>query len=313
VYGLQRVEDYYQIIFTDGDSWGLQPGLIKEEHMPETDRQHIADGDQIKQISHFFFWTAWLSSTDRIGDDLSYTNNWPFYEDAGNTLSYSSILWSGVSITLLALFLSIVIYVFYKYQFSMKSAYTDADFPRFDLRKQKTSISQVKSAKFFLLVVVMFFVQVMFGALLTHYYTEPDSFFGMDWIFDLLPFGVAKGFHLQLAIFWIATAWVGLGIYIAPKVGGNEPRKQGVLVDILFWALIVVVGGSMIGEWLGINGYLGNNWFLFGHQGWEYLEMGRIWQILFVIGMVIWLYIVFQGIKNGLKKERDKGGLIHLL
>src|SRR5699024_1383390 len=76
VYGLQRVEDYYQIIFTDGDSWGLQPGLIKEEHMPETDRQHIADGDQIKQISHFFFWTAWLSSTDRIGDDLSYTNNW---------------------------------------------------------------------------------------------------------------------------------------------------------------------------------------------------------------------------------------------
>ena len=45
----------------------------------------------------------------------------------------------------------------------------------------------------------------MFGALLAHYYTEPDSFFGIKWIHDLLPFNIAKGYHLQLAIFWIAA------------------------------------------------------------------------------------------------------------
>ena len=128
-----------------------------------------------------------------------------------------------------------------------------------------------------------------------------------------MPFSLAKGYHLQLAIFWIATAWLALGIYLAPNVGGLEPKGQGKLVDILFWALVIVVGGSMIGEWLGVNGYLGNWWFLLGHQGWEYLELGRIWQIAFAVGMGIWLLILFRGIRGGLKKESDKGGLIHLL
>lgn len=312
-YGIEQVEAYYRSIFKKGDNWGLKAGLIQESHLPETNRAYVADNDQIEQISDFFFWSAWLSSTNRIGDTVSYTNNWPFYEDAGNTMSYSAVLWSGLSFTILGLFMAIVLYIFYKYRFGMKSAFTKDSYPVYDLAKKKVSVSQVKSAKFFLIVVLMFFVQVMFGALLAHYYTEPDSFFGIKWIYELLPFGVAKGYHLQLAIFWIATAWLGMGIYLAPNVGGLEPKRQGMLVDILFWALVIVVGGSMVGEWLGINGYLGNLWFLFGHQGWEYLELGRIWQIAFFIGMAIWLFILYRGIRAGLKKERDKGGLIHLL
>ncbi|WP_420855405.1 nitric-oxide reductase large subunit [Virgibacillus indicus] len=313
VFGIERVEAYYRDVFANGDGWGLKPGLIQESHLPETDRAYVADGDQVEQISHFFFWTAWLSSTERIGDEITYTNNWPYYEDAGNTMSYSAIVWSAVSITVLAIFIAIILYVFYKYHFGMEPAFTKDKYPVFDLKKKKVTVSQVKSAKFFLLVGIMFFVQVMFGALLAHYYTEPTSFFGLDWIYDLLPFGVAKGYHLQLAIFWIATAWLGLGIYLAPEVGGMEPKRQGLLVDILFWALVTVVGGSMIGEWLGINGFLGNLWFLLGHQGWEYLELGRIWQYALVAGLVIWLFILYRGIHSGLKKERDKGGLIHLL
>ncbi|TRM11303.1 nitric-oxide reductase large subunit [Lentibacillus cibarius] len=313
VYGINQVEAYYREVFENGDGWGLKANLIQEQDMPETNRAYVADGDQIEQISDFFFWTAWISSTNRIGDDISYTNNWPFYEDAGNTMSYSAILWSGVSITILALFVAIILYIFYKYRFGMEPAFTKDSYPTFNLSRKKVTVSQVKSAKFFLLVGVMFFVQVMLGALLAHYYTEPDSFFGIKWIYDLLPFGMAKGYHLQLAIFWIATSWLGLGIYFAPNVGGLEPKHQGKLVDILFWALVIVVGGSMVGEWLGVNGYLGNLWFLLGHQGWEYLELGRIWQIAFAIGMGIWLLIVFRGIRGGLQKERDKGGLIHLL
>ncbi|HYK72797.1 MAG TPA: cbb3-type cytochrome c oxidase subunit I, partial [Pseudoneobacillus sp.] len=136
---------------------------------------------------------------------------------------------------------------------------------------------------------------------------------GIKWIYDILPFNIAKGYHLQLAIFWIATAWLGMGIFVAPLVGGHEPKRQGLLVDILFWALVFLVVGSMVGQWLGANGYLGNNWFLLGHQGWEYLELGRIWQVILAVGMVIWLFIVYRGIRSGLRKETDKGGLIHLL
>lgn len=166
--------------------------------------------------------------------------------------------------------------------------------------------SQVKSGKYFVIVSALFLVQCMFGALLAHYYIEPDSFFGIKWIHDILPFNITKGYHLQLAIFWIATAWLGMGIYVAPLVGGYEPKKQGLLVDILFWALVVLVVGSMVGEWLGANGYLGNNWFLFGHSGWEYIELGRIWQLILIAGMFIWLFIVYRGIRAGLKKETDK-------
>src|SRR5699024_10936115 len=158
--------------------------------------------------------------------------------------------------TILGLVIAIVLYVFYKYNFGMKPAFGPDNYPVYQLEKKKVSVSQVKSAKFFLIVVLMFFVQVMIGALLAHYYIEPDSFFGMDWIFDLLPFGVAKGYHLQLAIFWIATAWLGMGIYLAPDVRGLEPRRDVMLVDSLFSALVGIDPGSIADESLAINAYL---------------------------------------------------------
>lgn len=313
VYGLEQVRDYYKNVFTNGDGWGLKKGLIQESHMPKDGRAWVASGDQTKQIADFFFWTAWLSSTLRNGDTITYTNNWPYYEDAGNTMSFSAIWWSGASATILVLFVAIILFIQHRYQLSMQEAYKDGQFPIIDLRKQPLTASQVKTGKYFAVVSVLFFVQSMFGALLAHYYVEPDSFFGIKWIHDILPFNIVKGYHLQLAIFWIATSWLGMGIFIAPLVGGYEPKKQGLLVDVLFWALVVLVGGSMLGEWLGVNGYLGNNWFLLGNQGWEYIELGRVWQIVLVVGMLIWLFIVYRGIKSRLKRESDKGGLIHLL
>ncbi|WP_026581123.1 nitric-oxide reductase large subunit [Bacillus sp. J33] len=313
VYGYEQVGAFYRKVFTEGDGWGLKAGLIKEEHMPDKERAYVASGDQIQQIADFFFWTAWLSSTERIHDDITYTNNWPYYEDAGNQMSFSAIWWSGASVTVLILFVGIILFVFYRYHLGMEEAYKEGNFPRIDLASLPVTSSQLKSGKYFLIVTVLFFVQAMFGALLAHYYVEPDSFFGIKWIHDIMPFNIAKGYHLQLAIFWIATAWLGMGIFVAPLVGGHEPKKQGMLVDILFWALVVLVGGSMIGQWLGANGYLGNKWFLLGHQGWEYLELGRLWQGILAAGMLIWLFIVYRGIKSGLKRENDKGGLIHLL
>ncbi len=312
-HGYEKVGEFYKKVFTEGDGWGLKPELIKEEHMPEEGRAYVAAGDQIEQIATFFFWTAWLSSTERIGDDITYTNNWPYYEDAGNVMSFSAIVWSGVSVMILVLFIGIILYFFNRYRLGMEEAYEEGQFPRIDLNKLPVTLSQVKTGKYFFVVVALFFVQAMFGALLAHYYIEPNSFFGIKWIYDILPFNISKGYHLQLAIFWIATAFLGMGIFVAPLVGGREPKRQGLLVDILFWALVVLVAGSMIGEWLGANGYLGNNWFLLGHNGWEYIELGRIWQIVLTAGMAIWLYIVYRGLKSGLKAETDKGGLIHLL
>lgn len=160
-YGLQKVRTYYQGIFTKGDGWGLKSNLIKESDMPTKNRAYVADGSQIKQISDFFFWTAWLSSTVRPGDKITYTNNWPYYQDSGNTVSFSAIWWSGASVTLLILFIGIILYLYHRYELNMKEAYTEGNFPRIDLRKIPVTTSQLKSGKYFFIVSVLFFVQYM--------------------------------------------------------------------------------------------------------------------------------------------------------
>lgn len=311
--GLSKVRAFYEDVFTKGDGLGIQPNLIQDNQMPKDDRAYIAPGDMRKQIADFFFWTAWLSGTQRPGDTITYTNNWPYFEDAGNTMSFSAIVWSGVSVTLLIMFIGIILYIYNRYKLHMHEAYEPGNFPVLDLYKMPVTRSQVKTGKYFLVVVLLFLIQSALGGLLAHYYTEPNTFYGMDWIAKWIPFNIAKSYHLQLVILWVATAWLGMGIYVAPLVGGKEPKRQGLLVDILFWALVALTAGSTIGEWLGVKGYLGNLWFWLGHQGWEYLELGRFWQVLLVIGMAIWLYIVFRAIRSALRKETDKGGLTHLL
>ena len=310
-YGLEQVRAHYRQMFTQGDpERALPPQLIQEQHMPATDRAYVAPGDQIRQIADFFTWTAWLSTVDRPGLSYSFTNNWPFDAAAGNTLTFSSVIWSAISVTLLVLFVGVILFLYHRYRMYMEENPEAAK--TLKLSDAPLTPSQRKTAKYFAVVTLLFLAQTLVGALLAHYYAQGDSFYGMD-ILALLPFNIARSWHLQLAIFWIATAWLALGIFVAPLVGGREPKRQGLLVDLLFGALVLVVVGSLLGEWLGAKGFLGNLWFLLGNQGWAYLELGRIWQLLLAVGMVMWLFIVYRGLRPAMKTESDKGGLTHLL
>ena len=38
---------------------------------------------------------------------------------------------------------------------------------------------------------------------------------------------------------------------------------------------------------------LGRWWFWIGNQGWEYLELGRIWQYLLAIGLLVWFALLW--------------------
>lgn len=312
VKGIAAIRSHYHDYFVNGHlEASLPAGTIKEEHLTTRDGSYVAEGDQIQQISDFFAWTAWLSATKRPGLDYSYTNNWPYNPAAGNNATYGAIYWSAISVTLLIAGLAVILWAQKKWHLEMERNYVK--FPKFDLSKLAVTPGQRKLGKYLLVVTLLFLVQSLLGAVLAHYYAEGSSFFGFD-LPSLLPFNIAKGWHLQLAIFWIATAWLAMGLYAAPAIaGGKEPKGQGLLVDILFWALVVVVGGSLIGQWLGAKGYLGTMWWWFGHQGWEYLELGRIWQVLLVAGLGIWLFILWRGLRGALKQETDKGGLTHLL
>ena len=45
------------------------------------------------------------------------------------------------------------------------------------------------------------------------------------------------------------------------------------------------------------------HWFWLGSQGWGYLDLGRLWQILLTFGMTIWLVILIRGMQERLKGE----------
>ncbi|HHC5861997.1 TPA: nitric-oxide reductase large subunit [Staphylococcus aureus] len=312
VYGLKYLQDYYKKEFVNNPKQvGLNENMIKQFQNDD----YMVSGNKIEHLSQFFFWGAWLSSTDRPGKTFSYTNNWPYDVDAGNTLPSAGILWTAISVTLLIAGLAFIIYIQKRYEFDMKPTYeSERELPKIEVDSKITD-SQRKVGKYLVVVMLLFLVQILLGELLAHYYVE-NKFFGIE-IQRLFPFNIAKTWHVQLVIFWVATTWLAAGIYIVPKVLGNEPKKQGVLVDILFWALIIVVMGSMIGEWSHILGWIDSHWWLFGHFGWEYIELGKFWQILFIVGMVLWVIILCRGflpaIRNKVQVNHDKRHLLTLL
>jgi nitric oxide reductase subunit B len=84
-------------------------------------------------------------------------------------------------------------------------------------------------------------------------------------------------------------------------------------VVILFGAIVVVVLGTLSGTWLSVAGVFGDQGFYLGHQGYEFIELGRVWQLLLVAGMLMWLVLVFRSIRPAVHEEKDNGGLTHML
>lgn len=301
---------HYIDLFSSGSpEHGLPANFISDAHIPEGGGPWLSAKPQGEQLSDFFFWTAWVSVANRPGANYSYTNNWPSDATVGNVPTRDSLVWSNISVGILLAGLGLILFLYRWWNLDEDEEPEKYQIPR--VSSLQISPSQVKTGKYFVVVAALFLVQSLLGALSAHYFVE-KGFLGFP-TQDFLPFNIARTWHLQLAIFWIATAWLGTGLFISPLVGGREPKGQGVLVDILFWAVVAVAVGSLAGEWLGIKGYLGRFWQLFGTQGWEYVELGRVWQILLLVGMGLWLYIVYRALRNKLDEDTDRGSLSHLL
>jgi len=296
----EKNRQFYEAMFREGGQGGIiRTNTIKDPR----ERQDLAD---------FYFWTAWCAGTIRPGDSHTYTNNWPNDASVGNSVSGKSIAWSAISIVAFGVILGLFVWLYHRYGFNKGSREYSEEHAR-KLLGAGVSVSQRRTAKFFLVVSALFFLQLLMGAVMAHYTVHPQSFYGNDFITKLVPYNWVKTWHLQLAVFWIATAWVGTTLFVAPAVGGREPRAQGFLVNTLFVAVVVVVLGSLFGEVLGIKGLIGKAWFWLGHQGWEYLELGRLWQLLLLAGLVIWLFLVVRALKMHFSRGVEKWDLPHFV
>ena len=276
-------------------------------------RNYIREGRELDDLAVYFTWAAWAAVANRPGKDYSYTNNWPYDPAAGNTPGGATYLWSALSLITLLGGLGTVLFLFGRFDYlGWHQAAAAGHSHDNALTTWRWTASQRATAWYLAVVAVLFLAQTLLGGVLAHYRVEPGAFYGVD-LARLLPYNLARTWHLQLSIFWIATAWVAGGLLLAPLVGGAEPRGQRAGVILLLAALAVVVFGSLFGEYLGINGALGQAWFWLGHQGSEYLDLGRFWQVLLAAGLAFWLVLMFRALRPAIRRgNRSELGALFL-
>jgi nitric oxide reductase subunit B len=262
----------------------------------------IQDPAELRQLTAFFAWCAWASVAERPGEPYSYTNNFPYDPSVGNTASADAVLWSALSLITLLAGTGLILFVFGKFDYLGWKGKEGHIHPQ--LLPGVTTENQRATIKYFSIAAVLFLLQVAVGGATAHYRADPSSFYGID-LSSLVPSNLVRTWHLQLAIFWIATAYVAGGMFLAPSLARNTGKQVGG-INFLFVALVIVVLGSLFGEALGINRFLGQLWFWFGHQGWEYLDLGRAWQILLAIGLAVWVVIIFRMVAPARKDPERK-------
>lgn len=263
---------------------------------------HIQDPQEIRNLTAFFAWTAWASVANRPGETYSYTNNFPYEPLVGNSLTTGAILWSAISLIFLLAGTAAVLFAFGRFNFLGWKGKDEHAHP--GMLPGMTTESQRATIKFFVIAVLLLLTQTLVGGATAHYRADPGSFYGIDFS-RFFPSNIFRTWHLQLAIFWIATAYVAGGLFLSVGLGGKEPKGQAGGVHALFAALVFVAVGSLLGEMFGVFQVFGDLWFWFGHQGWEYLDLGRAWQILLVVGFMLWLFLVIRGVGPARKDPRE--------
>ena len=273
------------------------------EHTSGLPHGFIGDRDSIQKLTSFFAWTAWASIAQRPDKSFSYTNNFPYDPLAGNILSGDSILWSALSVVVLLAGLAAVLFVFGKFDYLGWKGERSRINP--EMLPGNSTPGQRGIVKFFVIVSLLFLAQTLIGGALAHFRAEPGNFYGFD-LTQIFPSNILRTWHVQLALFWIATAYVAGGLLLSSTLGNKEPKGQAFGVNLLFWALVVVVVGSLLGELLGVRQIFGETWPIFGHQGWEYLDLGRFWQVLLVVGLLLWLVLLYRNIRDAKRDPRRR-------
>ncbi|HVR67477.1 MAG TPA: nitric-oxide reductase large subunit, partial [Verrucomicrobiae bacterium] len=265
----------------------------------------VSDPQELRQLTAFFAWTAWASVAERPGTTHSYTNNFPYDPLAGNTPTSGALIYSAISLVFLLAGTAIVLLAFGKFDYLgwHRAASALPQIPPLPV-----TAAQLATLKFMAIAALLFVAQTLIGGGVAHYRAEPGDFYGVD-LSAFLPSNLLRTWHLQLAIFWIATSYVGGALYVAGMLGRSEPTGQRTGINLLFVAVVIVAVGSLLGEWAGLLQWLGPLWFWFGNQGWEFLELGRAWQILLAIGLIFWFWLLWRNLAPA-RRDPERRGLV---
>ncbi len=284
-----HIQRHYAAYFGENSTkYGLRPRLI-------------TDKAQIHDLTSFFAWTAWASAAQRPGHNYSYTNNWPSEKRVDNGPTASIIVWSALSLVALLGGIGILFAVYGRW--SQQVGWHGEQSATLSFREPgEVSLTPAQRAAiwFFAVVSVLFLAQTLVGAATEHFRADLSNFFGMD-LARILPYNLARTWHVQLALFWTAAAFLAGGIFLVPFIARREPRRQSWLAYGLLGAVALVVFGSLITEALSIYGVIPHGSLL--SQQWEYLDLPRLWQVLLTVGMFLWIAIIWRGMRGRLRGE----------
>jgi len=270
----------------------------------------VSEPDRLHKLSAFFFWTSWAASTNRPDDNVTFTNNWPHEPLVGNRPTGDSVVWTGVSIMMLLAGISGMAWWYAARRSEEEEPVAPEDDP---LGRWEATPSQQATIKYFWVVSALILVQMLLGVITAHYGVEGDGFYGFQ-LSEWLPYSVTRTWHIQIGLFWIATAWLAAGLFIGPLVSEEEPKGQRLGVNVLFAALLLVVVGSLTGEWLSIHNKMSDTVsFYFGHQGYEYVDLGRVWQLALFGALLLWFFLMMRVLRPALRKQGDQKHLVALL
>ncbi|WP_025870957.1 nitric-oxide reductase large subunit [Methylobacillus glycogenes] len=303
---LQQTAAYYEALFSDAAS-------LKQTRIAFAMKENtLPDAEARQKLSQFFFWTAWAAATERPDSKVTYTNNWPHEPLIGNQPSSENILWSMGSVVLL---LAGVGFLVLGWSILRKEDDVAPVAGKLDpITSFKLTPSQQALGKYLFIVAALLVFQVMIGGFTAHYTVEGQEFYGID-VSRWFPYSLTRTWHIQSALFWIATGFLAAGLFLAPLInGGKDPAYQKLGVNILFVALLVVVAGSFLGQYSAIAQFLPIHFnFWFGHQGYEYIDLGRFWQIALFVGLLVWLALMLRCMLPALKAHDGDKNLLALL
>lgn len=267
----------------------------------------IRDPQRMRQLNNFFFWASWVCATNRPGGEITYTNNWPSESLIDNRPSGTIVIWSLISFVVLLAGIGALAWYFAVQRSKPDDSHELPD--QDPLLAFRPTASMSATLKYFWVVMGLILVQIGCGILTAHYGVEGSGFYGFP-LADWIPYAVTRTWHTQLAIFWIATAWLATGLFMAPAISGHEPKFQRLGVNFLFVCLLIIVVGSMVGQWYATRQRMGlamNFWF--GHQGYEYVDLGRFWQLFLTVGLFLWLLLMVRAMRPAFRSGENR----HLL
>ena len=302
---ISNVAAHYESLFGNDPA----TATLREAYAMKNDT--VVEQARRRALSAFFWWTAWAAMTERPGREVTYTNNWPGEPLIGNAPTNTMYLWSAFSVLFLIAGIALLGWHHASTHGREERGHRLPDTD--PLALVRVTPSMRATAAYFWVVLALFLVQILLGAMTAHYQVEGQELYGVQ-LSDVLPYTLTRTWHTQLAVLWIATAWLGTGLYIGPAISGHEPRFQRAGVVFLLVCLVVITVGAFTGQWFAVMQKLDlelNFWF--GHQGWEYADIGRFWQWFLFIGLMLWLTLVGRALWPALRRGGESRSIVGLL